>query len=63
MDYFECRYCKQVVQGFEAALSLPQPCPNAPDHAWKNISRPVEVEGEREGETEWIPLYSAATDA
>jgi len=41
-EYYECKYCGQVVQGFEAAHSLPQQCPNAPDHKWVYVPGPHE---------------------
>lgn len=56
-EYYECAYCGQVVQGFEAAHSLPQQCPKAPDHKWVRVPGldTVLVEGE-DGEPEEAPL-------
>lgn len=41
-EYYECEHCEQVVQGFEAAHSLPQPCPEAPDHKWVRAPGPYD---------------------
>lgn len=37
VEYYECRYCGQVVQGFEAAMWLPQPCNWRGDHKWSRV--------------------------
>ena len=38
---FVCSKCDQSVQGFEAAMSLPQPCVSG-DHDWKEVERDAE---------------------